>query len=246
MPKIISLNIETNKHYVTVLPFLDHEAPDILCLQEAPESFATELHKRGYQTCYAPMIIKKIKNEELSIGILIASKHPFDYQKNYYLKSESEVTLHNPINPEKTLALPYLMADVKTNEGYFKIATTHMIVTNDGKENVIQTQMTKELLALITKEDSHVLCGDFNIPRGHNALYNEMTKHYTDTIPLHFKSSLDRNLHRLGNSTTLNAPIFDEYMVDYIFTQPPYIASEVRLQFGVSDHAAVIATLITA
>lgn len=32
-------------------------------------------------------------------------------------------------------------------------------------------------------------------------------------------------------------------MVDYIFTQPPYDVKNVKLVFGVSDHAAIIADI---
>ena len=81
------------------------------------------------------------------------------------------------------------------------------------------------------------------MPRGHNKLYEVITQKYTDTIPRHYRSSLDRNLHRLGKKTDLNQPIFDAYMVDYIFTQPPFEASDIHLEFGVSDHAAVIGNI---
>ena len=35
--KLISLNIELNRRYKTVLPFLKREKPDIICLQEVLE-----------------------------------------------------------------------------------------------------------------------------------------------------------------------------------------------------------------
>jgi hypothetical protein len=35
--KVISLNIEGNKHYELVLPFLHTENPDVICLQEVLE-----------------------------------------------------------------------------------------------------------------------------------------------------------------------------------------------------------------
>lgn len=244
MAKIISLNIETNKHYNTVLPFLDKEAPDIICLQEAPELFAHELTERGYQTAYAPMILKNINGTITSIGVMIASKYLLlTHKAVYYHQDEASVTLHNSGDSVETLSIPYLFASIKIDGVPFSIATTHMIDTDDGREDPLQIQITEKFLTLICKENPHVLCGDFNMPRGYNVLHTEMQKHYTDTIPTHYQSSLDRNIHRLGNIKTLNAPIFDIYMVDYIFTQPPYQASNVRLQFGVSDHAAVIADL---
>jgi hypothetical protein len=61
-------------------------------------------------------------------------------------------------------------------------------------------------------------------------------------VPAHYRSSLDNNLHRLAEKPEL-AHLFTDYMVDYLLVQPPYHAHDVRLEFGVSDHAAIIATL---
>ena len=243
MVKIITLNIETTKHYATVLPFLEKEDADVVCLQEVPDTFAVELNTRGYQTVYAPMFIKVIDNEEVRIGVMLASKHPFSAIKNYYHGNEKNITIYDKQNKAETRALAYILGEVKIADDLFSIATTHMTDPEDGKEDDFQTLLTEKLLISLAQKKPHCLCGDFNMPRGFNALYEEVLKHYTDTIPSHYQSSLDKNLHRLGNRTDLNAPIFEKYMVDYIFTQPPYIASDVRLQFGISDHAAVIATL---
>ncbi len=81
------------------------------------------------------------------------------------------------------------------------------------------------------------------MPRGYNTNYTQFCAHYTDEIPNTYTSSLDRTLHRLGSRSDLNAPIFDIYMVDYIFSQPPYRVTDVSLMFGVSDHAAVQAQI---
>ena len=241
MLKLVSINIETNKHYQTVLPFLDTENPDVICLQEAPEQFAHELQNRGYQTAYAPMLLKETDGEVLSLGILIASKLPFEYKTVYY-QNDSPMTVFNQNIKEETLSLVYLMADIECLGKKFTIATTHMIDTDDGTEDDYQILLTKKLLSHLKEESLHVIVGDFNMPRGYNRLYDKMTELYKDNIPPHYQSSLDRNLHKLGR-VTLDQPIFDKYMVDHLFTQEPYLASNVRLQFGVSDHAAIVANL---
>jgi hypothetical protein len=82
-----------------------------------------------------------------------------------------------------------------------------------------------------------------NMPRGYNANYEHFIKRYIDTIPKQYMSSLDRNLHRLGSDPDLKSPMFESYMVDYIFSQPPYIVEDVLLHFGVSDHAGVTAII---
>ena len=240
MLKLISVNIETNKHYKTILPFLDKENADVICLQEVPELFAQELQTRGYHTAYAPMLLKDIDGINMSVGVMIASKYPFTHKAIYYHQNEASLKIYT--REEETRAVPYLFADIAVLGVTYCIATTHMVDTENGKEDDFQILLTEKMLTLLTQEHKHTICGDFNMPRGYNRLYEKMTTQYQDSIPFHYQSSLDRNIHRLGQ-VKIDEPIFDKYMVDYIFTQAPYQASDVRLQFGVSDHAAVIATL---
>jgi hypothetical protein len=80
------------------------------------------------------------------------------------------------------------------------------------------------------------LFGDFNAPRG-KEIFSIFTEKLKDNIPLNYETSLDENLHRAGKLT---------YMVDGCFTTPEYVASDVELRFGVSDHAAVLATITKA
>lgn len=66
MLKLITLNIEMDKHYSRFLPFLDSEKADVICLQEVPESALLYFHERGFATVFAPMIIKKIVRQRRS------------------------------------------------------------------------------------------------------------------------------------------------------------------------------------
>ena len=99
------------------------------------------------------------------------------------------------------------------------------------------------MLPIIDLLDPHVFCGDFNIPRGHNVLYETLTTRYTDSVPATYASSLDKNIHRKGDDIS-RAHLFTSFMVDYVFTQKPYQAENVRLEFGISDHAAVVADVL--
>ena len=91
----------------------------------------------------------------------------------------------------------------------------------------------KRLLACLEPEEEFTLCGDFNAPRG-GEIFTALAMRYQDNIPLEYASSIDGNLHRKG-------PL--PYMVDGLFTTPSYIASDVSLQSGVSDHCAILATV---
>ena len=238
--KLITLNIETNKHYDTVLSFLNRENPDVICLQEVPESFADSLNERGFQTSFAPMCIKDLGGELHNIGVMIASQLPFTTLSNYYHGSASGIVLFDNENHPDTTSFVYLLADIIVDGDVYRIATTHAPDTKNGKEDDFQILAMNKALKLLDHENPHVFCGDLNMPRGYNSIYKNFTEKYQDCIPQMYKSSLDKNKHRLGNKKDLNQPIFDIFMVDYIFTQVPYKASDVRLEFGVSDHAAVV------
>lgn len=239
MLKLISVNIEKDRHYDTILPFFDKEDADVICLQEVAESFATLLKKRGYFTYFAPMTIFNLKNEDERIGIMTATKLPQLSRKYYYLRDGLNIIPFDSSQNYDTSSRCYIMSQIKTKFGIFNIATTHMIDTGNGRENPIQIEAVTNMLKSLHSEPDHIFCGDFNIPRGFNNQYEVMTAEYLDNIPNQYKSSLDKNLHRLGKKE-LDVPIFDKYMVDYVFTKPPYVANDVRLEFGVSDHAAVV------
>jgi endonuclease/exonuclease/phosphatase family metal-dependent hydrolase len=80
------------------------------------------------------------------------------------------------------------------------------------------------------------------MPRSVNDIYPSFTGSYTDAIPASILCSIDPVLHRTRTDPEVSARI-SEFMVDYIFTQPPYMAREVRQQCGVSDHCAFIAEI---
>lgn len=242
MLKLISLNIEEDKHYDLVLGFLHREQPEVVCLQEVPETFLPMLIEQGYICSFAPMFTSKYIAEKTLIGVAIVSKIPFVKTVNYYYQNQPAIRqneMHKYIIGKSyaCLGAHFTLHGVK-----YDIFTTHLPVTPHGKADEEQIIATEKMLALLAEKDSHIICGDFNIPRNINHLYKNITKKYTDEIPLQYKSSLDQNLHRLGNQT-LDDPIFEKYMVDYIFTQSPYKATDVRLEFGVSDHSAVVAII---
>ncbi|MEZ4104303.1 MAG: hypothetical protein R3B60_03375 [Candidatus Paceibacterota bacterium] len=247
MLKLISLNIELDKHYSRIIDLLDRENPDVIALQEVPKEFLNQIEDLGYKATFTTR--KQIldgKGKSFEEGLVLASKFPCETVVRSYFEVSHKTHLSSvPATKRGVDTLEkysYIMAKIKVGGEIFNIVTTHLIVTPDGLTNELQTKVVTELLQVIKNEESHMICGDFNMPRGYNGLYELFTKKYADQIPLKYKSSLDKNLHRCGNMQ-LEQPIFDEYMVDYLFTQPPYRARNVRLEFGVSDHAAVIAEI---
>lgn len=240
--KLISLNVEGKKHHATVFPFLKTEQADVVCLQEAPEDWCEELSALGYHTTFAPMMIRN-RTGIYTEGVLFASKQSHSATTEYYHLSSADITEYIKGKNREEIAHAVIIGSVTIKETVYNIATTHVMVTKNGLVDEHQRQGIHKLLEILKNKTPHVLCGDFNMPRGFNQLYEEVTRLYTDGVPPEFTSSLDKTIHRLGTSTTLTEPIFDNYLVDYIFTQPPYTATNVELRFGVSDHAAVVSDI---
>jgi len=242
--KIITINIEKDKHLHRILPFIASEMPNVLCLQEIKENAISDFEKLGYRGTFAPMFIMHINEKPSTIGIALLSRHDIQSSTTeYYSGSKKNLCLLEQTRVFETIQKVLIHADICIENEIFTIGTTHFTWTPDGASPAPeQSADMKKFLAYISTLKPHVICGDFNIPREHSALYHELTKHYTDSIPQEYKTSLDASLHRLTQIPGKER-LFESYMVDYILTQPPYKASDVRLQFGISDHAGIIGTI---
>jgi endonuclease/exonuclease/phosphatase family metal-dependent hydrolase len=235
--KLISLNLEGKRHLDVALPFLETQSADIICLMEAPEDIQLWLVERGYFVTFAPMVNRTQDGLQFADGVLLASKQEHIPEVFYYYRPTAEITQYDKNNKRGTIAHAVIFASI----GNFNLATTHFTWNPIG-ETADQNQTTDltTLFEYLHAKPPHILCGDFNIPRHYNVLYEGIIKQYTDTIPASYNSSLDANHHRSGKNPDLQK-LFDHFMVDYLFTQSPYEVSDVRLQFDVSDHAAVVA-----
>jgi exonuclease III len=240
--KLISLNMEGLRHIPRVHAFLATEKADVVCLQEAPVEILSFLHAQRYTTMYMPRTRKTQNGVGYTDGIVLASLHPVMYDSHYYYKP-SEILAEEDYDEQTGRYNNWqcvLVGEISYEQKTYTIATTHYTWTKDG-DVPAEAQITDlpKMLSYLRTLPPHILCGDFNIPRHHNFLYDEIIKEYTDTIPVHYKSSLDAALHRAGNNHE-KIKLFTDFMVDYIFTQAPYNTGNVRLEFGISDHAAVI------
>ncbi len=240
--KLISLNIEMDKHLPQVLPFLQAEQPDVVCLQEVFEKdrkvFEEALGMTGY---FEPISIVDIKYvdgnlvsaEELAEkgpqGVAIFTKLPVHAGGVlYYHGQPGEVPRHS-IDYRRLL----LWREVEKDGDRFTIGTTHFTWTPDGNISEEQDRDIQALFKVLAEFSEIAFCGDFNAPRGRE-VWGEIAKRYKDNIPEEYVSSVDPVLHRAKQL---------EVMVDGLFTTPGFVASEVRLVEGVSDHKAVVGFL---
>lgn len=241
--KLVSLNVEGNRHIEAVIKFLIKEGPDVITLQEAPEYFQEKIASLGYHTSFHPRVMKNMDGEVFVDGQLTATKVPHTKTEFLYYDTGKEIVLEIIERKRETNKQGLLLVEFKFDGNNYLIGNTHFTWSPKAEEpNVHQEEDMETLLDYTSKLPPHVLVGDFNLPRDYSFLYKDLTQHYTDNIPQHYKSSLDKNIHQIGHLPE-KAILFEGFMVDYIFTQTPYVAKNVRLEFGYSDHAAVVVEL---
>lgn len=241
--KLITLNVEGNRHRAQVAAFLAEQAADVVCLQEANRHHEAALAGLGYGVTFLPFFLKDYGDEVLPEGCLIATRTPAEGKGAYYHRAGPGIVLYDIARMRETTAYGYVFVTTEIGGTVYRIATTHFTWTPDGAQpNDFQRRDLDVMLGMLAAEGPHVLCADMNIPRGYSPLYDRLAGTYRDEIPADVRSTLDRSRHRLGARPDKQI-LFERYVVDYVLSQPPYRVRTVRLAFGLSDHAAVIAEL---
>lgn len=240
--KLISLNIELNRHHDLVLPFLKKENPDIICLQELLEEdfdmYKKELGMEGVIriTSY---VNDSIHLESLGkkYGIGIFSNSIVDSGYSFYVSDlhNIEIPYEDYVSDKNLVECRALLwADIKDgSDNIFKIVTSHMPITHHGEVTTFQIESNDKFIKQAKELGDFVFCGDTNAPRGREA-FDRISKEFKDNIPLSCKTSLDSKIHKSGGV---------DFMVDCLFTTSKYIASNVELKGGISDHMAVISDI---
>lgn len=251
MLKIISLNIEGSRHLESrILPFLQQEQPDVICLQEVYKTDLPLFEKIGLTGHFQPMAnIDKLApfwpEARGEMGLFLGVKLPLKIKNHKFelysgeagkIPNFSEHQGHNFWN--RYLGWIQLEIDGETslNPEVFTIATTHFTYAVGGQVTSLQRQDFAKLLRLAKKLPPHLLMGDFNTPRG-KELWSQLTQEhgYQDHTPPTAKTTIDNDLHRAENEIN--------FVVDGFFSQleeSPYQVSAVKLVSGVSDHQAVV------
>lgn len=242
--KLFQCNVEGNKHLERVFSFIDEYIPDVLCLQEADMQAITLLQQRGFQTDFLPMRLCPSPGIGLlEEGVVLAARSLITSRISYWNKQNDTIVEQDHARYRETTVTGFIVGDCIVDTVPYTIATTHFAWTPRGEvPNDYQIDDMKKLLRDMQQVPPHVFCGDFNIPRNINPLYMDLLSLYTDAIPKRYTSSLDKTYHRLG-SDPKRAHLFTNFMVDYIFSTEGYMVSDVEFHFGISDHAAITATV---
>ena len=245
MRKLISLNIEGDKHLSLVRAFLEKESPDILCLQEIFEEDIPTLTSLP-QVIFMPMCLKERVDDTLSLrGIAICSREAFTPALQEYYHKPSEDLLREDCTTVETRRATKRegVLSVTFPDGVH-IATTHFTWIAEGAlPDQNQEADVALLLAIIEQHEPLLICGDFNMPREQNFLYHVLTTALVDHVPDRYTSSMHIPLHRVRNDPK-RAKHVSGFMVDYIFSTPSSFAVEnVRMECGMSDHCALVADI---
>lgn len=248
--KLVSINIEVNKHTETVLNFLKNEKADVVCIQELlEEEFQFYKKKLSFMGVYQPFdYVSTHINSKLTYdipsglkgkrhGVAIFAKNINKSESIFYEGKEENILkpFDDYISDEKVQKNKVLIwAEVKNDDGIpFKFITTQLPVTHEGEVTQYQLNVISSMLSQLEGLGEFILSGDMNSPRGHQS-FSLIANKYKDNIPLKYKTSIDQNLHRVKGI---------QFMVDGLFTTPAYKALNVRLQDGISDHMAIIADI---
>lgn len=240
--KLISINIEANFHTEVVLDFLKKEQPDVVCIQELLEEevalFEKELGLKVAHQSFSYWRSEKYPTVRgKKQGIAIFAKNIIDAGSVFYFGKEENIlkSFDEYISDESFLKnRAFVWVETKDKDGkIYKFITTQISVTKEGEPTPEQLAEIDCLLKELDKCGEFVLCGDMNSPRGKES-FSCFAKKYKDNIPLEYKTSIDQNLHRVKGI---------QFVVDVLFTTPNYLASNVKLIDGVSDHMAVVAEI---
>lgn len=240
--KLVSLNIERDQHYDTVLPFLKAQQADVVCLQEIldrdVDRFKKELCLEGF---YAPTGLadrgrhtEALGQAGICMGTALLSRLPLaDIRSLYYFGTPEHVPSSKDPVPQgrhENFNGVLLTARVRSGEDWFEVGTTHFTWTPNGTASEAQREDMKALLKILAEFQDIVFCGDFNAPR-EREIWNTLASRYKDNIPAEYETSIDQKLH-------ITPEI--KYVVDGLFSTPKYRVSDVRLVDGISDHKAIV------
>lgn len=232
--RIVSVNIEGDKHLPKVSEFLRKENADVVALAEVMEKSVDFLAGDSYpHRVYASNVVKP----EGEMGVAFLSRYPLISQTPFYCGEYTPDSL--PPFGRGTHAPVVLFAEVQKEGDTFRLGVVHFSWTQDGGVDERQRRHTQKLLDYLEERGEFILMGDFNMPRG-GEMYSLLAAHYHDNIPAHVTTTIDPYLHRvnIGNPGKL------AFVVDYIWTTPQYHAENVQIVSGVSDHCAVKSDIV--
>ncbi|MET0499846.1 MAG: endonuclease/exonuclease/phosphatase family protein [Steroidobacteraceae bacterium] len=230
--KLLTLNIENERHLERVHAAITEHLPDIVCLQEVFESDCAYLASSGrYDVKFSPSArLPRRIGPDRTWGVAVLTRVPVRRQiESYYADDPAIRVLREPNDARRVVVVTEL-----EHEGQlYRIATTHFTWTGDGHINEQQKADFTRLERLLSHYSDYVLCGDFNAPRGRE-MFGRFVEELglIDHLPASVTTTIDARFHYAGAL---------ELVVDTIFSTPEYRLMETRVLEGISDHKGILA-----
>ena len=232
---VVTLNIEGDKHFSRFIPVLQQLQPEVFCVQEVFEvdlpRIRTALGIPEENCLFLPMTNMASENKynisprgPWGVALLTTLQHS-GAQKKYYKGSGTTPLFTTPNSVDRGL----LCTKVSKGTDSLLICTTHFTWTGDGQSSPEQQRDFVALKETVAEFPSHVLCGDFNSPRG-GEIFSLFTTIYQDGLPARVTTTIDGSLHYAGNL---------ELAVDTAFYQQPLQVEVHQILEGVSDHKGI-------
>ena len=234
--KLLSLNIEHDRHLERVRRTIAEHEPDVVCLQEVFESDCEglaavgEYHVKFALSSYMPR--KTQSRQSRDWGIALFSRTPLKHFDVACYSDDTRIrTFAAPNDPRRLI----VAAEIEHLGQQYRIATTHFTWSEEGRISDEQVADFTRMQKVLARYPDYVLCGDFNAPRGRDmfTLFTDKLG-LIDHLPPHVTSTIDGNFHRAGDL---------DLAVDTVFASPHYQVSEVQVIDGVSDHKAIVAKI---
>jgi endonuclease/exonuclease/phosphatase family metal-dependent hydrolase len=223
--RLLTLNIEGDRHLDRVCRALAEHRPEVVCLQEVFEATCPQLAAVGpYRVAYAPTARKNTTRSiapEQNWGVAVLTRAP--------------VLAHTvlPYAADPATRRVVVVTEVAHEGCAFRIATTHFTWSPGGQSSDEQREDFVRLSRVMRGFPDYVLCGDFNAPRG-GEIFSRFVAELglVDHLPPEVSTTIDPGYHRAGAL---------ELVVDTVFSTPEYRVTGVEVLEGLSDHKGILA-----
>jgi endonuclease/exonuclease/phosphatase family metal-dependent hydrolase len=231
--KLLTLNIEVDRHLDLVCAAIRAQLPDIVCLQEVLDSDCARLAATGgYDVKYSSSGLVSRPGKEYNWGIAVLSRVPVHSQTERYYSEDAHLrVIHEPNDVRRVVVVTELEHEGRR----YRIVNTHFTWSADARIDEHQIADFSRLKRVLSKYPDYVLCGDFNAPRGRE-MFGKFVDELglVDHLPASVTSTIDARFHRAGAL---------ELVVDTIFSTPEYRVADVRVLDGISDHKGILALI---
>jgi endonuclease/exonuclease/phosphatase family metal-dependent hydrolase len=234
--RLLTLNIEGDRHLDRVCRALAEHRPEVVCLQEVFEASCPQLAAVGpYSVAFAPtarMSATRSAAPEQNWGVAVLTRIPVLAHAVMPYAADSTIrTLRLPNDSSRAV----VVTEVAHEGCAFRVATTHFTWSPGGQSSDEQREDFVRLSRVMKDFPDYVLCGDFNAPRG-GEIFSRFVGELAliDHLSPEVSTTIDPRYHRAGAL---------ELVVDTVFSTPEYRATEVEVLEGLSDHKGILARI---